>query len=75
MYPARIVLELTGVNPKRLRAWEELWGLLSPARSPGNHRRYSESDLPRIREIARMLKQGHHLREIQRLLGGDDKEK
>jgi MerR family transcriptional regulator, light-induced transcriptional regulator len=38
-----------GVSPETLRAWERRYGLLSPARSPGGYRLYSEEDERRLR--------------------------
>jgi DNA-binding transcriptional MerR regulator len=38
----------TGVTPERLRAWERRYGLLSPARSAGRFRLYSEADERRV---------------------------
>lgn len=51
------VAALTGMTPDALRAWERV-GLLTPRRSPGGMRRYTEDDLARIRLIARTLQRG-----------------
>lgn len=51
------VAALTGLTPDALRAWERV-GLLTPRRSPGGMRRYTEDDLARIRLIARTLQRG-----------------
>lgn len=51
------VAALTGLTSDALRAWERV-GLLTPRRSPGGMRRYTEDDLARIRLIARTLQRG-----------------
>ena len=48
----------TGVAVPTLRAWERRYGLLSPARTDGGHRLYSEADVARVRGMQRLLDQG-----------------
>jgi MerR family transcriptional regulator, light-induced transcriptional regulator len=47
-----------GVRPELLRAWETRYGLLSPARSAGGFRLYSEEDERRVRAMQEHLGQG-----------------
>ena len=47
-----------GVAVTTIRAWEQRYGLLAPARSPGGHRRYSAEDLRRLRAVQAMVSQG-----------------
>ncbi len=64
MADARAVLRIgevsrrTGVAVPTLRAWERRYGLLSPARTEGGHRLYSEDDITRVRGMQRLLDQG-----------------
>lgn len=51
------VVTLTGLSADALRAWERV-GLLTPQRSAGGVRLYSEDDVARIRLIARTLQRG-----------------
>ncbi len=51
------VAALTGLTPDALRAWERV-GLLTPRRSAGRVRRYTEDDIARVRLIARTLQSG-----------------
>ena len=51
------VAALTGLTPDALRAWERV-GLLTPRRSAGRVRRYTEDDIARVRLIARTLYSG-----------------
>lgn len=68
IYPIRTVAQLTGVNPRRIRAWEEQYHLITPARTGGGHRLFSEEDVERIRWIKAMVDRGMSLKGIQRLL-------
>jgi DNA-binding transcriptional MerR regulator len=68
IYPIRTVAHLTGVNPRRIRAWEDQYHLLTPARTGGGHRLYSEEDVDRIRWVKAMVERGMSLKGIQRLV-------
>jgi len=46
----------TGVSPDLLRAWEQRYDLLRPARSPGGFRLYSREDEARIRRMTELIK-------------------
>ena len=48
----------TGVAVPTLRAWERRYGLLTPERTDGGHRLYSEDDVERVRAMQRLLDQG-----------------
>lgn len=50
VYIISVAAELTGVHPQTLRIYERK-GLLRPARTAGNTRRYSERDIDRLRLI------------------------
>jgi MerR family transcriptional regulator, heat shock protein HspR len=50
VYIISVAAELAGVHPQTLRMYERR-GLLSPERTSGNTRRYSEADIERIRMI------------------------
>jgi MerR family transcriptional regulator/heat shock protein HspR len=60
LYSIAVAAELSGLTPAALRLYEEK-GLLSPARSDGGTRRYSEDDLARLREVARLQDDGINL--------------
>ena len=49
---------LTGVSPDTLRAWERRYGVFSPARTNGRFRLYSDEDVARVREMARLIGSG-----------------
>ncbi|HZD98363.1 MAG TPA: MerR family transcriptional regulator, partial [Micromonosporaceae bacterium] len=48
-----VAARLAGMHPQTLRQYDRL-GLVSPARTPGGGRRYSERDVVLLREIQRL---------------------
>lgn len=56
VYVISVAAELAGVHPQTLRMYERR-GLLSPKRTSGNTRRYSERDIERIRMIQEFTQQ------------------
>lgn len=67
VYPIRTAARLSGVSVRRIRAWENQYHLLHPARTNGKHRLYSDDDIERLRQIKAMRDQGMSLLGIQRL--------
>ncbi len=49
-YSISVAAELAGMHPQTLRIYDAR-GLVSPRRTPGGTRRYSEADLERLRKI------------------------
>lgn len=60
LYSIAVAAELSGLTPAALRLYEDK-GLLTPARSEGGTRRYSDDDLARLREVARLQDDGINL--------------
>ena len=56
VYIISVAAELAGVHPQTLRIYERK-GLLTPARTAGNTRRYSERDIERLRMIQRLTQE------------------
>ena len=56
VYIISIAAELAGVHPQTLRIYERK-GLLTPARTAGNTRRYSNRDIERLRMIQRLTQE------------------
>jgi len=67
VYIISVAAELTGVHPQTLRVYERK-GLLSPARTGGMSRRYSETDLEQIRRVQRLTNDGLTLAGVARVL-------
>ncbi|MBW3612102.1 MAG: helix-turn-helix transcriptional regulator [Actinobacteria bacterium] len=62
-----VAAELAGVHPQTLRIYERK-GLLDPARTEGNSRRYSEHDLEQLRRIQELTAEGLNLAGVKRVL-------
>lgn len=60
MYGISVASELSGLGPQTLRLYETR-GLLTPARSEGGTRRYSDDDLDRLQRITELLAAGINL--------------
>jgi MerR family transcriptional regulator/heat shock protein HspR len=56
VYVISVAAELAGVHPQTLRMYERK-GLLSPQRTGGRSRRYSEADVDRLRRIQRLTQE------------------
>jgi DNA-binding transcriptional MerR regulator len=68
VYGICVAASLVGNAPQNLRLYEAR-GLVSPARSEGGTRLYSEDDLARLRAIGDLLDNGLNLAGIQMVLG------
>lgn len=69
VYVMAVAERITGLTRRQIRYYETM-GLLSPARTPGNRRLYSPSDLRRLGEIKRLMSEGLDLRAIASLPEG-----
>jgi MerR family transcriptional regulator/heat shock protein HspR len=67
VYGITVAAELVGTGPQNLRQYEAR-GLLTPQRTAGGTRRYSENDLTRLRDIAGLLDAGLNLAGIEMVL-------
>ena len=63
-----VAAELAGMHPQTLRQYDRL-GLVTPARTKGRGRRYSQRDVQRLRDVQRMSQdEGINLSGIARIL-------
>ncbi|MGN6167211.1 MAG: MerR family transcriptional regulator [Solirubrobacteraceae bacterium] len=60
-YPVRLVAIRTGLSPHVLRAWERRYRVVTPSRSEGGQRLYSELDVERLRRLRRLSERGHSI--------------
>jgi MerR family transcriptional regulator, heat shock protein HspR len=67
VYGISVASELSGIGPQTLRLYER-WGLLTPSRTAGGTRRYSDDDLDRLKQITELVDQGVNLAGIVRIL-------
>jgi DNA-binding transcriptional MerR regulator/methylmalonyl-CoA mutase cobalamin-binding subunit len=82
LHPVRIVAQRTGLTPDVLRAWERRYRAVTPVRSAGGQRHYSDADIERLTLLARASRSGRQIGqlvplnndELQRLIDGDERE-
>jgi MerR family transcriptional regulator, heat shock protein HspR len=67
VYIISVAAELAGVHPQTLRIYERK-GLLSPARTAGNTRRYSERDIATLRVIQELTQRGINLAGVKMIM-------
>ena len=67
VYVISVAAELAGMHPQTLRFYERK-GLVEPTRTVGGNRRYSESDVERLRHIAALTASGLNLEGARRIL-------
>ena len=68
MYGITVAAELAGMSVQALRLYERK-GLLEPTRTTGGTRRYSDTDIARLRRIGVLINDGINLTGIARVLG------
>ncbi|WP_182524845.1 heat shock protein transcriptional repressor HspR [Nocardioides dongkuii] len=62
-----VAAELSGLHPQTLRTYERL-GLITPGRTGGGGRRYSQRDIERLREISELTSAGIGIEGVRRVL-------
>ena len=67
LYMISVAAELTGMHPQTLRVYEQK-GLVTPGRSRGNTRLYSQSDIERLNLISKLTDEGINLAGVVRIL-------
>ena len=72
VYVISVAAELTGLHPQTLRTYERQ-GLITPDRTGGGGRRYSMSDIEKLREIAELTSTGIGIEGVKRILELDNR--
>ncbi len=67
LYMISVAAELTGMHPQTLRVYEQK-GLVTPGRSRGNTRLYSQRDIERLNLISKLTDEGINLAGVVRIL-------
>lgn len=67
LYVISIAAQLSGLHPQTLRQYDRM-GLVSPGRTVGQNRLYSQRDINRLRTIAALSAEGITLAGIERIL-------
>jgi MerR family transcriptional regulator/heat shock protein HspR len=67
VYVISVAAELAGMHPQTLRIYERR-GLVTPARTQGGNRRYSDEDIALLRRISELTAEGMNLEGIRRVM-------
>ena len=67
VYGISVASELSGIDAQTLRLYERR-GLLTPARTDGGTRRFSDDDLDRLARISELVAQGINIAGIAQIL-------
>ncbi len=67
LYMISVAAELTGMHPQTLRVYEQK-GLVTPGRSRGNTRLYSQADIDRLELISKLTDEGINLAGVVRII-------
>jgi CheY-like chemotaxis protein len=68
VYSIGAVARMLGMEPATLRAWEERYRVVVPARSRGSHRLYSRDEVEQVRSVLRSMEGGSSAADAHRLL-------
>ncbi|HEU5075829.1 MAG TPA: MerR family transcriptional regulator [Polyangiaceae bacterium] len=66
-YRIGMVARLTGVSTHQLRVWERRYKTVTPARTDGGDRLYSDNDVARLRSLKKLADLGHSIGQVARL--------
>lgn len=72
LYMISVAADLAGLHPQTLRIYESK-GLVTPQRTSGNTRMYSQADVERLELISQLTDEGINLAGVMRIL--DQKER
>jgi MerR family transcriptional regulator/heat shock protein HspR len=67
VYVISVAAELAGMHPQTLRIYERR-GLVTPARTEGGNRRYSDADIAILKRISELTDEGMNLEGIRRVM-------
>jgi MerR family transcriptional regulator/heat shock protein HspR len=67
VYVISVAAELAGMHPQTLRIYERR-GLVTPARTQGGNRRYSDADIEILRRISELAASGMNLEGIRKVM-------
>ncbi len=67
IYPMRVAVQLTGLTPDTIRAWERRYQAIEPVRSAGNTRKFTHDDVRRLLLLRQATEAGHSIGNIAEL--------
>jgi methanogenic corrinoid protein MtbC1 len=65
-HPIKVVSNRTGLTPEVLRIWEKRYSVVSPGRSSGGQRLYSDQDIERLRLLRALTLGGRRIGELSK---------
>ena len=66
-HTVRSVALRTGLTPHVIRVWERRYGTVTPSRSSGNQRLYTEADVERLALLKQVTDRGHSISRVTAL--------
>lgn len=66
-HPVRVVAQRTGLSSHVLRAWERRYGVVTPVRSEGGQRLYSDADIERLGLLRALTESGYSIGQLAQL--------
>ncbi|MEO8636761.1 MAG: MerR family transcriptional regulator [Gemmatimonadales bacterium] len=66
-HPVRMVAQRTGLSTHVLRAWERRYSVVTPSRSEGGQRLYSDADIERLTLLRTLTSQGGAISQLAQL--------
>ncbi|MDC7240147.1 MAG: MerR family transcriptional regulator [Spirochaetales bacterium] len=63
-YSIRMAAQLSGLTPITIRTWENRYQVVTPERSGGNQRLYSDEDVKRLKQLSRAVDRGYKIGNI-----------
>ncbi len=66
-HPVRVVAQKTGLSSHVLRAWERRYGVVSPTRTDGGQRLYSDADIERLSLLGTLTSRGGAISQLAAL--------
>ena len=70
-HPIRVVARRTGLTAATIRAWERRYGAVTPVRSEGGQRLYTDRDLARLDMLRRLTEAGRSISVVAALPPGE----
>jgi MerR family transcriptional regulator, light-induced transcriptional regulator len=66
-YPVRVAAQKSGLSPHVLRAWERRYQVVTPTRTEGGQRLYTDLDVQRLRLLRGLTERGHGISHLAKL--------
>lgn len=70
-HPVRVVAQRTGLSSHVLRAWERRYGVVTPTRTEGGQRLYSDADIERLILLRTLTSHGGAISQLAKLAQSD----